>query len=122
MIQDTRIKVLNTEKLKKKDYVLYWMQASQRAEYNHALEFALREANSRSEPLLVYFGITDKYPEANQRHYNFMLQGLKETQADRVNRQQFLQQTFHGTLDGGSGQRVARHLLKLANTYRRCRR
>ena len=82
MIQDTRIKVLNTKKLKKKDYVLYWMQASHRAEYNHALEFALREANSRSEPLLVYFGITEKYPEANQRHYNFMLQGLKETQAE----------------------------------------
>ena len=26
-------------------YVLYWMQQSQRAEYNHALEYAVQQAN-----------------------------------------------------------------------------
>jgi len=80
MIHETRIKALNTKELRQKSYALYWMQASQRAEYNHALEFALREANSKNVPLVVYFGLTDEYPEANQRHYAFMLQGLKETQ------------------------------------------
>jgi deoxyribodipyrimidine photo-lyase len=32
-------------------------------------------------PVLVYFGLTDTFPEANARHYCFMLEGLKEVQA-----------------------------------------
>ncbi|MDO8900362.1 MAG: deoxyribodipyrimidine photolyase, partial [Phenylobacterium sp.] len=46
-------------------YVLYWMQSSQRADFNPALEFALEAANQRNLPLLVAFGLTDDYPEAN---------------------------------------------------------
>jgi deoxyribodipyrimidine photo-lyase len=57
------------------------MQASQRSEYNHALEFAIQQANGLNLPVIVYFGITDRYPEANDRHYAFMLQGIQETQA-----------------------------------------
>lgn len=67
-------------------YVLYWMQQSQRAEHNRALEWALSRANDRGLPLLVVFGLTDDYPEANLRHYTFMLEGLQETEerlADR---------------------------------------
>jgi len=54
------------------------MQASQRTEYNHALEFAIDKANELKQPLLVFFGLTDNFPEANLRHYYFMLEGLKE--------------------------------------------
>ncbi|KPK24106.1 MAG: deoxyribodipyrimidine photolyase [Dehalococcoidia bacterium SG8_51_3] len=78
MIQEERIKALNRHSPRKRDYVLYWMQASQRTECNHALEYAVMQANERKEPLVVYFGLTDTYPEANERHYSFMLQGLKE--------------------------------------------
>lgn len=59
-------------------YVLYWMQSSQRADFNPALEHALDLANQRNLPLLVGFGLTDDYPEANARHYAFMLEGLAE--------------------------------------------
>ena len=45
MIQNERIKTLNKKEVKKRRYVLYWMQASQRAEYNHALEYAIIKAN-----------------------------------------------------------------------------
>lgn len=78
MIQNTRIKVLSKGKPTKGNYVLYWMQASQRARYNHALEYAIDSANSMNKPLVVYFGLTDAFPEANERHYHFMLEGLKE--------------------------------------------
>ncbi len=54
------------------------MQSAQRAEFNPALEFALDAANQRNLPLLVAFGLTDSYPEANARHCAFMLQGLAE--------------------------------------------
>jgi len=70
----------------KGDYVIYWMQASQRTEYNHALEYSILMANSLSLPLTVYFGLTADFPEANARHYYFMLQGLQEVQASLKSR------------------------------------
>jgi len=63
------------------------MQASQRSEYNHALEFAICQANALTLPVIVYFGLTDHYPEANERHYSFMLQGIQETQASLRDRE-----------------------------------
>ena len=62
------------------------MQQSQRAAYNHALEYAVQQANKQDRMLLVAFGLTDDYPEANLRHYTFMLEGLKETQATLASR------------------------------------
>ena len=78
MIQSERIQALNDRPVQRGKYVLYWMQASQRATWNHALEFAIQQANERQEPLLVFFGITNRFPEANARHYTFMLEGLRE--------------------------------------------
>ncbi len=57
-------------------YVLYWMQRSQRERCNHALEFAVEQANELGLPLLVLFVLTPGYPEANLRHYRFMLEGI----------------------------------------------
>ena len=85
-VQATRIKSLNNVDIRKGDYVLYWMQQSQRAAYNHALEYAVEQANKLGQPLLVGFGLTDDYPEANLRHYTFMLEGLKETRAALASR------------------------------------
>lgn len=79
MVQPERITRLNDQELRTGAYVLYWMQASHRSACNHALEYAVRLANERGEPLVVYFGLTDGYPEANLRHYRFMLEGLLET-------------------------------------------
>jgi deoxyribodipyrimidine photo-lyase len=78
-IQSTRIRVLNgAEPRSDGRYVLYWMQQSQRARFNPTLEFAVDQANARSLPVLVCFGLVDGYPEANARHYAFMLEGLAE--------------------------------------------
>ena len=57
------------------------MQASHRTEYNHALEHAILQANKLNKPLLVFFGLMNDYPEANERHYYFMLEGLKKVQS-----------------------------------------
>jgi deoxyribodipyrimidine photo-lyase len=80
MIQTQRIQRLNDRSVQTGRYVLYWMQASQRADWNHALEHAIRQANELRQPLLAVFGLTDDYPEASERHYAFMLEGLRETQ------------------------------------------
>jgi deoxyribodipyrimidine photo-lyase len=79
LIQPERIRTLNKEDQKAGSFVLYWMQASVRSQYNHALEYAVRRANSVKKPLLVYFGLTSTFPEANRRHYYFLIEGLKET-------------------------------------------
>jgi deoxyribodipyrimidine photo-lyase len=79
---DTRIQALNDREVAAGDYVLYWMQQSQRAEHNPALDLAVREANRRKLPLVVGFGLMDDYPEANRRHFRFMLEGLQEVAAD----------------------------------------
>ena len=78
-IQDARIHYLNDRDVARGRYVLYWMQQSQRAEMNHALEYAVQEANRLNQGVVVVFGLTDEYPEANLRHYTFMLEGMRET-------------------------------------------
>lgn len=86
MIERKRIKYLNEQKIKDNPCVVYWMQSSQRVEYNHALEYAISRANDLQKPLLVYFGITDNYPDANLRHYQFMIEGLKAVNAELYKR------------------------------------
>jgi deoxyribodipyrimidine photo-lyase len=81
-IQSARIRTLReAEPGASASYVLYWMQQSQRVRCNHALEYAVEQANRLGLPVLVGFGLTDGYPEANARHYAFMLQGLAEVSA-----------------------------------------
>jgi deoxyribodipyrimidine photo-lyase len=78
MIERERIRNLNQRAPAKGQYVLYWMQASQRTEDNHALLFAIEKANELKLPVIVYFGLTGRYPDARKRHYRFMLEGLRE--------------------------------------------
>jgi deoxyribodipyrimidine photo-lyase len=54
------------------------MQEAQRVEHSHALEYAVQRANELEQRLLVVFGLTDGYPEANLRHYTFLLEGLQD--------------------------------------------
>ncbi len=79
MIDKERIRLLHDVPSAKGRYVLYWMQQSQRADFNHAFEFAIDRANRLGRPLVVFFGITPRFPRANANHYRFMLQGLAET-------------------------------------------
>ena len=65
------------------DYVLYWMQSSQRADDNAALHTAILRANELGKPVVALFALMDDYPEASERHFAFMLEGLAET-SDRL--------------------------------------
>jgi deoxyribodipyrimidine photo-lyase len=105
-IQPQRIKDLNNKPLQNASYVLYWMQNAQRAEYNHALEYAIMRANELKKPLLVTFGLMDDYPEANLRHYWFMLEGLQDVE------QQLTKRGIKFVVQHGSPQQVAINLAK----------
>jgi len=75
-----RVKALNEARPSNEGAcVLYWMQHSQRAEHNPALEHAAARANECGKPLKVLFVVDPSYPEANARHYTFMLEGIAQT-------------------------------------------
>ena len=86
MIEDERIQVLRDGDSGKGEYILYWMQASQRAEYNHALEYAIARGNELGLPVVVFFGLIDRFPDATLRHYRFMLEGLGEVRESLAER------------------------------------
>jgi deoxyribodipyrimidine photo-lyase len=79
MVERERLSELNAAPERPGAYVLYWMQQSQRAVFNPALEVAITAANRLRLPLVVGFGLLDRLPHAKARHYAFMLQGLAET-------------------------------------------
>jgi deoxyribodipyrimidine photo-lyase len=76
------------------------MQAAQRAQWNEALEFAIQQANELAGPVVVLFCLVDDFPQANLRHYHFMLQGLHETQ--RLLEQRGIRMVvYHGSPEEG---------------------
>lgn len=80
-IQSERIQNLNVRPVRGSGDVLYWMEQSQRAEDNHALEYAVTLANEFHRSLHVVFGLMEDDQDATLRQYRFMLEGLQETHA-----------------------------------------
>ena len=83
MVEQNRIQVLKDMPPREGGaYVLYWMQQAMRAEGNPALDHAVEIANDLGLPVAVSFGLTGMrsppYPDANARHYTFLLQGLAD--------------------------------------------
>ncbi len=82
-MENDRVKKLNSYAvLMEKKYILYWVHSSQRSNFNPSLDYSIELANSHKKPILAFFGLTETYPEANERHYKFMLEGLKELKSN----------------------------------------
>jgi deoxyribodipyrimidine photo-lyase len=64
------------------DLVLYWMQTTQRAHDNFALEFAIDQGNKLGLPVLVYHGLRHDYPWASDRIHSFILEGVVDLYRD----------------------------------------
>ena len=86
MIEIERVQKLNDRPPRGGRFVLYWMQASQRASENGALQYAAERARELGLPALAAFELTASFPEANARHYTFMLQGLAQAVRDPAER------------------------------------
>ncbi|UCF99184.1 MAG: deoxyribodipyrimidine photo-lyase [Spirochaetaceae bacterium] len=82
MINPSRIRKLNGREVQDGRYVLYWMQASARVVDNPALLYAVRQADELGVPVLVVFGLTTRYPEANLRHFTFLIEGLQDVEQE----------------------------------------
>jgi deoxyribodipyrimidine photo-lyase len=107
-MNNPRLSILHDVPARRGKYVLYWMQQSQRTIFNHSLEHAIAEANRLRLPTIVGFGLMDDYPEANERHYAFMLEGLADvSRALRKRKLKFV-------IRHGSPEKVAVELAKNA--------
>jgi len=67
-------------------YVLYWMQIHRRAYQNHALNFAIAQANKFNLPLVVYEGLRPDYDQANDRIHQFIIEGAIANHQDFAKR------------------------------------
>lgn len=56
---------------------VYWMSRDQRVTDNWALIYAIAKSNEFKTPLYVIFTLSSSFQGANNRHYDFMLRGLK---------------------------------------------
>lgn len=77
-----RLRVLN-DRPRRRDarYVLYWMSASRRTQYNHGLDRAVELANELDRPLLVFEALRAGYRWASLRHHAFVVDGMLDTAA-----------------------------------------
>ncbi|MEO5816861.1 MAG: deoxyribodipyrimidine photo-lyase [Gemmatimonadaceae bacterium] len=60
------------------EYILYWMQTTQRLEDNWALRLASLEADRIGKPLIIHHGLDPHYTHASARFHTFVMQGAKE--------------------------------------------
>ncbi|MEX2473122.1 MAG: deoxyribodipyrimidine photolyase [Gemmatimonadota bacterium] len=77
--RDLRLRVLRDEPERPGgDYVVYWMTASRRLEWNFALDRALARARALERPLIILEGLRAGYRWASDRHHAFVLAGMEE--------------------------------------------
>jgi len=70
---------LNEKRLQPEgEFVLYWMQSTQRLDDNWGLRLATLEADRVGKPLLIHHGIDPTYEHASARFHTFILQGARE--------------------------------------------
>jgi len=70
---------LNEKRLQPEgEYVLYWMQTTQRFEDNWALRLASLEADRIGKPLIIHHGLDPHYAHASARFHTFIMQGAQE--------------------------------------------
>jgi deoxyribodipyrimidine photo-lyase len=66
--------------------IVYWMQRAMRIVDNPALDVSIEAGNRLGLPVVVFFSVIPNYPNANLRHYHFLLQGLRDVAEDAAER------------------------------------
>jgi deoxyribodipyrimidine photo-lyase len=81
--------------------VLYWMQRAQRGFDNAALTAAIEAGNLLGKPVTVFFQLVPHAHHANYRHYQFLVEGLRDIATDLQKRKvEFVMRRYpdHGIL------------------------
>ena len=79
---DPRVRAWNARPVRKDgDHVVYWCQATRRADDNVALEHAVARANELGLPVVVYEALRADYPYASDRLHTFVLECARDSAA-----------------------------------------
>jgi photolyase PhrII len=92
-------------------FVVYWMRVAMRAHDNPALDVALATARELGLPVVVYQGLSERYPYASDRHHTFVLEGAADVARELAEKK--LAYLFHLERPGHRG-RVLHQLAKQA--------
>jgi deoxyribodipyrimidine photo-lyase len=78
-----RVRRLNKKRIKTKgEYVLCWLQQNIRGVDNPVIDAAVAAANKHKIPVVVYHGLGQKYPHANDRIHQFIIEASRSLAAD----------------------------------------
>jgi deoxyribodipyrimidine photo-lyase len=78
-VPDLRIRAANDESVHSEgDYVLYWMTAFRRTEWNFSLQRAIEWSRDLKKPLLVFEALRCGYRWASDRMHLFAIQGMAD--------------------------------------------
>lgn len=76
-VPDLRVRVANAAPCRRDgEYVLYWMTAFRRTQWNFSLERAVAWARELKKPLLVFEALRCGYRWASDRLHHFVIQGM----------------------------------------------
>ena len=82
MTPDIRIFQKNNQPVQEnRDFVLYWMIANRRLEWNFSLQRAVEEANRLQKPLVVLEALRSGYRWASDRLHTFVIEGMIDNKA-----------------------------------------
>lgn len=89
-VPSLRIRTINSEEVSDSgDYVLYWMIAFRRAQYNFSLQRAVEWAKRLNKPLVILEALRCGYPWASDRLHRFVIEGMAD------NAQRFAKKDVH---------------------------
>jgi len=81
-VPEARIRACNQETVRPEgNFVLYWMIANRRANWNFSLERAVEHALELGKPLLILEALRTGYRWASDRLHNFVIQGMADNAA-----------------------------------------
>jgi len=99
-VPQIRIRTVNQVALAPEgDYVLYWMIAFRRIEWNFALQHACAMAQELDRPLVVLEALRCDYPWASDRLHRFILEGMADNARRMATRRAF----YYPYLEQGHG-------------------
>ena len=82
MTSHARIRPLNQCDIRKHgEFVLYWMVANRRADWNYSLQRAVELAHQLDKPLLILEAVRNNYRWASDRIHGFVMQGMRDNRA-----------------------------------------
>ena len=85
-VAETRICTQNDAEINPDgEFVLYWMIANRRTEWNFSLQRAVDWARDLKKPLVIFEALRAGYPWASDRIHNFLIQGMSDN-ARRLSR------------------------------------